>query len=61
MFAYGCLDWTVRSPHLGGALGASILRALEESGYLERIDNSRKIRMKRELSFFFDPEQQVHS
>jgi DNA-binding transcriptional ArsR family regulator len=25
-FAYGCLDWSERRPHLGGALGAAVLR-----------------------------------
>jgi len=25
-FAYGCLDWSERRPHLGGALGAAILK-----------------------------------
>ena len=30
-FAYGCLDWTERVHHLGGALGADILIALESS------------------------------
>ena len=24
-FAYGCLDWSERTPHIGGALGAAIL------------------------------------
>ncbi len=25
-FAYGCLDWSERRPHLGGALGAALLK-----------------------------------
>ena len=25
-FAYGCLDWSVRRPHIAGALGAALLR-----------------------------------
>lgn len=32
----GCLDWTERRPHLAGHLGASILTALIERGWLER-------------------------
>ena len=24
-FAYGCLDWSERRPHIGGALGAALL------------------------------------
>jgi hypothetical protein len=27
-FALACMDWTERRPHLGGALGAALLRAL---------------------------------
>jgi hypothetical protein len=25
-FAYGCLDWSERRPHIGGALGAAMLK-----------------------------------
>jgi hypothetical protein len=31
-FAYACLDWTERRPHLGGALGAALLAALRRDG-----------------------------
>lgn len=27
-FAYGCLDWSERRPHLGGALGAALLKVV---------------------------------
>ena len=27
-FAYGCLDWSERRPHLGGALGAAVLKVV---------------------------------
>lgn len=54
MFAYGCLDWTVRRYHLGGALGASILKSLEESGYVERASGSRKILVRKDLKHFLD-------
>lgn len=40
-FAFGCLDWTERRPHLGGALGAAILRELEAAGAVERGRDSR--------------------
>jgi len=30
-FATACLDWTERRPHLGGALGAAILAALQQA------------------------------
>ena len=36
LFAFGCPDWTERRPHLGGALGAAILDALEVAGSVRR-------------------------
>jgi hypothetical protein len=42
-FAYGCLDWTERRPHLAGALGAAILTALEASGGVRRVAGSRTV------------------
>jgi hypothetical protein len=33
-FARRCLDWTERSPHLSGALGAALLGRLLELGWL---------------------------
>ena len=35
-YAYGCVDWTERRFHLGGALGAGILRSLVGSGMIRR-------------------------
>lgn len=52
-FAYGCMDWTVRSYHLGGALGASVFRTLVKSGYVEKIPETRKVRMLKDLEEFF--------
>lgn len=52
-FAYACMDWTVRSYHLGGALGASIFRTLEKSGYVVRIPGTRKVKMQGDLEEFF--------
>ncbi len=52
-FAYGCMDWTVKSYHLGGALGASIFKTLEKSGFLERIPGTRKVRVLKDLEEFF--------
>lgn len=43
MFAYGCLDWTERRPHLGGALGAEVLRALEGTGFVRREPEPRVV------------------
>jgi DNA-binding transcriptional ArsR family regulator len=35
-FARHCLDWTERSPHLSGALGAALLERLLDLGWLAR-------------------------
>jgi len=48
-FAYGCLDWTERRPHLGGALGAAVRRALQESGYLRHKRGTRVIEVVKPL------------
>jgi len=38
-----CLDWSVRRPHLGGALGAALLRELFARGWAERRRGSRVV------------------
>jgi DNA-binding transcriptional ArsR family regulator len=38
-----CLDWTERSHHLAGPLGAAFLRALCEKGWLRRSRTSRAV------------------
>ena len=39
-FAYGCLDWSERRPHIGGALGAAILRlALRRRWVMQDLDS----------------------
>lgn len=53
-FAYACLDWSERRPHLGGALGAAVLEvALKRKWVLQDLD-SRALRLtspgRRELS-----------
>jgi DNA-binding transcriptional ArsR family regulator len=45
-FAFGCLDWTERRPHLGGALGAAILASLAASGSLRRDAASRTVDLR---------------
>ena len=50
MFAYGCLDWTERRPHLGGALGAAILSALGDAGVVERRNGSRVLTLRRPVA-----------
>lgn len=44
-FAYACLDWSERQPHLGGALGAALLQAaLKRTWVLQDLD-SRVLRV----------------
>lgn len=39
-FAFGCLDWSERRPHLGGALGAALLNlALKRRWVLRELDS----------------------
>ncbi|MBA3898522.1 MAG: helix-turn-helix transcriptional regulator [Sphingomonadaceae bacterium] len=39
-FAFGCLDWSERRPHLGGGLGAAVLKlALQRKWVLRDIDS----------------------
>ncbi len=38
-----CLDWSERRPHLGGALGAALLRRFIDEGWLRRVDGSRAL------------------
>jgi DNA-binding transcriptional ArsR family regulator len=40
-FAYECLDWSERRPHLGGALAAALLRLMVKRNWLERELDSR--------------------
>jgi DNA-binding transcriptional ArsR family regulator len=44
-FAIGCLDWTERRPHLGGALGAALLLALLAQRRAELRRGSRSVRL----------------
>jgi hypothetical protein len=39
-FAYACLDWSERQPHIGGALGAEVLKtALQRKWILQDLDS----------------------
>jgi len=42
-FAYNCLDWTERQPHLGGGLGAAIWVRFMEQGWVLRQPGSRAL------------------
>jgi DNA-binding transcriptional ArsR family regulator len=52
-FAFGCLDWSERKPHLGGALAASLMEFALRKKWLERDLNDRALtitpRGRREL------------
>jgi hypothetical protein len=39
-FAYACLDWSERRPHVGGALGAAVLKvALKRKWVIQDLDS----------------------
>lgn len=44
-FAYPCIDWSQRLPHIGGALGAAILDWLLASKAIARCKGSRAVRV----------------
>lgn len=46
-FAYPCLDWSERRPHLGGALGASILALLRRRKWVDGDLTSRALSLTR--------------
>lgn len=45
-FAFGCVDWTERQAHLGGALGAAVLDALVMAGVVRREGQTRAVRLQ---------------
>jgi len=42
-FAYACLDWTERRPHLGGALGAALWARFVECGWVLKKPGTREV------------------
>ncbi len=42
-FAFGCMDWTERREHLGGALGAAILDAMVTAAIILRQQQTRTV------------------
>lgn len=44
-FACTCPDWSERRPHLGGALGAALLEAWTNQGWVERTERPRILRI----------------
>jgi DNA-binding transcriptional ArsR family regulator len=46
-FAYGCLDWSERRPHIGGAVGAALLQLLLRKRWASQHLDSRAISITR--------------
>jgi DNA-binding transcriptional ArsR family regulator len=44
-FAYGCLDWSERRPHIGGALGSGLLKLILKRKWAIRELDSRALRV----------------
>jgi DNA-binding transcriptional ArsR family regulator len=42
-FAYGCLDWSERRPHVGGAVGAALLSAFSRKRWVTQDLDSRAL------------------
>jgi DNA-binding transcriptional ArsR family regulator len=47
VFCKPCLDWSERRPHIGGALGVAIADRCFELGWIERLRDSRALRVTR--------------
>jgi len=45
--AYGCIDWTERKFHLGGALGSAVTDVLSSEGIIRRQEGSRVVAVER--------------
>ena len=58
-FAYGCTDWTERRLHLGGALGAAVLRALQARDLVRRTTGTRIVAVQGGLSGWFESPERV--
>ena len=46
-FAYGCLDWSERKPHIGGALGAALLQMTLHRKWVAREYDNRALHITR--------------
>jgi DNA-binding transcriptional ArsR family regulator len=46
-FAYGCVDWSERKPHIAGALGAALLQVALKRKWLTQDLDSRALRVTR--------------
>ncbi len=54
MYAYGCIDWTERQFHLGGALGAATMRSLAEADIARRDSGTRVVALLKPVSRWVD-------
>ena len=45
-FAFGCLDWTERGHHLGGALGRAFTEFLTEQSFVRRTPGTREVSLQ---------------
>lgn len=45
LFCRPCLDWSERRPHLAGVLGAALCTACASRGWIERVRDSRAVRV----------------
>jgi hypothetical protein len=52
--AYACPDWTEPRPHIGGALGAALLAALERAGVARRAADSRLVILSEDVTHWLD-------
>jgi len=46
-FAYACVDWSERRPHIGGALGAALLKLALHRKWISQDLDSRALRLTR--------------
>lgn len=44
-FAYPCLDWSERQPHIAGTLGAAVAAKFFEKGWVKRLPETRAIQL----------------
>ena len=58
MYAYGCLDWTERRWHLGGALAQGVLQVLGEAGVIRRQAGTRVVVVLELLEGWLDGAEQ---
>ena len=53
-FAYGCLDWTERRPHLGGSLGRAVLDSMLSKGVVRRRPGTRALKTGKPVSAWLE-------